>query len=71
MTNVAIALVASFTLGLGASALTHPASNRPIENSCKAAGQPCSDKEDCCSRMCRRDTKKCAYPSPRSWPGLA
>jgi len=60
MKNVAIALVASFTLGLGASALARPASNRPVENSCKAAGQPCSDKEECCSRMCRKDTKKCA-----------
>ena len=62
MKHVAIALVASFTLGLGASAFARPApvQGEPLELSCKAAGQPCSDKEDCCSRMCRKDTKKCS-----------
>jgi hypothetical protein len=61
MKKVAIALVASFTLGFGASAFARsPAAAEPTEASCKAAGQACSDKEDCCSRMCRKDTHKCA-----------
>lgn len=62
MKSIALAVVASFTLGFGASAFARPApaARATEENSCKAAGQPCSDKEDCCSRMCRKDNKKCA-----------
>ncbi|PZR12824.1 MAG: hypothetical protein DI536_14785 [Archangium gephyra] len=62
MKNVILAVAVSFTVGFVASARAQ--SLRPVPNdapsSCKAAGQSCSDKEDCCSRMCRKDTHKCA-----------
>lgn len=62
MKNVFVAVVASFTLvfAVTAFARTPAAVPAPHGESCKAAGQSCSDKEDCCSRMCRKDNGKCA-----------
>jgi hypothetical protein len=65
MKHVLFAVVTSFALGFAVSAFanqpsTPPPGVGPTEDSCKAAGQPCSDREDCCSRMCRKDNKKCA-----------
>lgn len=66
MKHAVIAAIASFSLGLAASAFAHTPSAAPAPGvspageSCKAAGQPCTDREDCYSRMCRKDTKKCS-----------
>ncbi|MBL8956717.1 MAG: hypothetical protein JNK82_38440 [Myxococcaceae bacterium] len=63
MKNSAIALAVSFALGFALSASSAaPRSIAPPSEApkCKAAGQPCDDKEDCCSRMCRKDNKRCA-----------
>ncbi len=60
MKNALIALAVSFALGFAVSTATATAAPREEAPKCKAAGQPCSDAEDCCSRMCRKDTKKCS-----------
>lgn len=64
--NVLIAVALSFSIGFAVSASANPThrtgigTGPTVGESCKAAGQPCSDAEDCCSRMCRKDTKKCS-----------
>lgn len=65
MKNVLFAVITSFSLGFALSAFAGsaqavPSSAGPQEESCKAAGHACDDKEDCCSRMCRKDNHKCA-----------
>lgn len=63
MKNALIALVVSFSLGfaLSTSAATQSVRTAASEApKCKAAGQPCNTAQDCCSRMCRKDTKKCS-----------
>lgn len=62
MKNVIAALAVSFAVGFGASARAESVRPEPnnAPSSCKAAGQPCSDREDCCSRMCRKDNHKCS-----------
>ena len=66
MKNVLIAVAVSFSIGFAVSASANTSRSAGIGTgptvgeSCKAAGQPCSDAEDCCSRMCRKDTKKCS-----------
>lgn len=63
MKNVAFAVVTSFALGFAVSAFARPPVTPEQDgaaNSCKAAGQPCSDPQDCCSRMCRKDKKTCS-----------
>ncbi len=64
MKNVLLAVAVSFACGfaVSASATTQrPSSVGPSEvESCQASGHACSTAEDCCSRMCRKDTKKCS-----------
>lgn len=60
MKNIALAVVVSFSVGFAVSAFARPVPAKPAELSCKAAGQACSDKEECCSRMCRKDNHKCS-----------
>ncbi|MFZ5438600.1 MAG: hypothetical protein ACOZQL_01260 [Myxococcota bacterium] len=63
MKNLVTAGLVSFTLSFALAAFARPAAPPPApdtELSCKAAGQKCTDKEDCCSRMCRKDNGRCA-----------
>lgn len=57
MKNALVALAVSFALGFAVSTAAAP---QPEAPKCKAAGQPCDSAADCCSRMCRKDTKKCS-----------
>ena len=63
MKSVLIAVAASFALGFAVSASASTGAKTgvgPTQNSCTAAGHACTSAEDCCSRMCRKDTKKCS-----------
>ena len=63
MKSVLIAVAASFALGFAVSASASTGAKTgvgPTQNSCTAAGHACTSAEDCCSRMCRKDTRKCS-----------
>jgi len=59
MKSAIVALAVSFALGFAVSSVAAPAP-RSEAPKCKAAGQSCDSAGDCCSRMCRKDTKKCS-----------
>ncbi|MDP3500966.1 MAG: hypothetical protein Q8S33_11555 [Myxococcales bacterium] len=61
MDNVLLALAVSVARGFAVSASA--TTKRPA-----SVGHACSTAEDCCSRMCRKDTKKCSSSGP-VWGG--